>query len=393
MHEPVVFDRVAFAWVAANGTKSWSFVEITDAHGETVAVECQGLRTGDGREQVFSQFVERLRGVRIHRDCEVERLLGLTREEGKANSRVVSALATAVVEFQCRYSGLSMTEALGGEPKERQLLYANLNRYLRDVKKSRTPADFGEAAEGAVREGFTILKTDPFDEVRPTHTVDEIFEVASVSLERLAAMRSAAGDDVALQVDCHGAFNVETAIAIAPELERLGVTWFEDPVRHRDELEGLRTVAEQVGIPLAAGGDDYGEESVCRVGQYWSEVHDAGRHAVRGRRGCRAGGTGRRQARRADIVPQPIRAAVEPGERTRTRGYAKSSRAGTRAVGERLEGRPDRPAGDRGGRASRLARRDWNGRDDQLEDSRKRRRSALDAVATSRRASRMPRPA
>ena len=41
MHEPVVFDRVAFAWVAANGTKSWSFIEITDAHGETVTVECQ----------------------------------------------------------------------------------------------------------------------------------------------------------------------------------------------------------------------------------------------------------------------------------------------------------------------------------------------------------------
>ena len=265
MHEPVVFDRVAFAWVAANGTKSWSFVEITDANGETVTVECQGLRTGDGREHVFSQFIERLRGVRIHSDCEVERLLGLTSKEGKANSRVVSALATAVVEFQCRYSGLSMTEALGGKPKERQLLYANLNRYLRDVKKSRTPADFGEAAEGAAREGFTILKTDPFDEVRPTHTVDEIFEAAAVSLERLAAMRSAAGDDVALQVDCHGAFNVDTAIAIAPELERLGVMWFEDPVRHTDGVEGLRAVAEQVGIPIAAGGDDYGREPFARL--------------------------------------------------------------------------------------------------------------------------------
>ena len=133
------------------------------------------------------------------------------------------------------------------------------------VKKSRTPTDFGEAAEGAALEGFTILKTDPFDEVRPTHTVDEIFEVASVSLERLAAMRAAAGEDVALQVDCHGAFNVETAIAIGPELERLGVTWFEDPVRHTEELEGLRMVAEQVGIPLAAGGDDYGEERFAEL--------------------------------------------------------------------------------------------------------------------------------
>ena len=265
MPEPVVFDRITFAWVRANEVKSWSFVEITDANGETVAVECQGLRTVDDRERIFTEFVERLRGVPIPCDGEVERLLGLTREEAQANSRVVSALATAVVELQCRHSGLSMTKALGGEHKERQLLYANLNRYLRDVKKSRAPADFGEAAERAAREGFTILKTDPFDEVRPTHTVDEMFDVVSVSLERLAAMRSAAGDDVRLQVDCHGAFNVETAIAIAPELERLGVTWFEDPV-HRDfRPAGFRTVGEKVGIPLAAGGDDYGEETFAEL--------------------------------------------------------------------------------------------------------------------------------
>ena len=265
MHEPVIFDRVAFAWVAANGTKSWSFAEITDAHGETVIVECQGLRTVDGREWVLAEFVERLRGVRIHSDGDIERLLGLTREEGKTNSRVVSALATAVLELQCRYSGLGMTEALGGAPRKRQLLYANLNRYLRDVKKSRTPTDFGEAAEGAVREGFTILKTDPFDEVRPTHSVDEIADVASVSLERLAAMRAAAGDDTALQVDCHGAFNVGTAIAIAPELERLGVTWFEDPVRRARGAVELGMVREQVAIPLAAGGDDYGEETFAEL--------------------------------------------------------------------------------------------------------------------------------
>ena len=265
MHEPVIFDRIAFAWVAANGTKSWSFAEITDAHGETVIVECQGLRTVDGRERVLAEFVERLRGVRIHSDGDIERLLGLTRAEGKANSRVVSALATAVLELQCRYSGLGMTETLGGAPRKRQLLYANLNRYLRDVKKSRTPADFGEAAEGAAREGFTILKTDPFDEVRPTHSVDEIADVASVSLERLAAMRAAAGDDIALQVDCHGAFNVGTAIAIAPELERLGVTWFEDPVRRARGAGELRMVQEQVAIPLAAGGDDYGEETFAEL--------------------------------------------------------------------------------------------------------------------------------
>ena len=74
MPEPVVFDRIAFAWVAANEVKSWSFVEFTDANGETVAVECQGLRTVDDRERTFVEFVERLRGVPISNDdTDIER--------------------------------------------------------------------------------------------------------------------------------------------------------------------------------------------------------------------------------------------------------------------------------------------------------------------------------
>ncbi len=265
MLESVVFDRIAFAWVPVNEVKSWSFVEITDAKGETVIVECQGLRTVEGRDRTLAAFLERLRGIPVHADGDIERILGLTREEARANSRVVSALATAVLELQCRYTGRSLTEALGGKPRDRQLLYANLNRYLRDVQRNRSPTAFGEAAERAVGEGFSILKTDPFDEVRPTHLVEEIFDAASVSLERLAAMRSAVGDSVSLQVDCHGSFNVETAIAIGPKLERLGVTWFEDPI-HRDfRPDGFRTVREHVSIPLAAGGDDYGEETFAEL--------------------------------------------------------------------------------------------------------------------------------
>lgn len=269
MADPIVLEAVGFAWVPVHERKSWSFVEVTDAQGATATIECLNVRPGNGQDMVFAKFVEKLRCARIHSDKEIVDILRLAEHEARANSRVVSALATAVVELQCLYQGQSMTEALGGEPQDRQLLYANLNRYLRDVKRSRSPADFGEAAERAVREGFTILKTDPFDEVRPTHRVDEIRAVAALSLERLAAMRSAAGDGTALQVDCHGSFNVETAASIAPELERLGVTWFEDPVPRAGRAEDLREVAARVNIPLAAGGDDYGENA-------FAELVDAG---------------------------------------------------------------------------------------------------------------------
>ena len=71
----------------------------------------------------------------------------------------VSALRTGVSVIQAVKSGVSLTEALGGETRDSVPLYANINRGLFGTR--RTPADFAETAERAVREGF------PGGEVRP----------------------------------------------------------------------------------------------------------------------------------------------------------------------------------------------------------------------------------
>ena len=228
--KPVKFDSVEFGWVPASRVKSWSFALIRDVDGMEVVVEFQNSNPDDPRVAIFDQFVGKLRGVAIEQDNQVAGLLGITTEQAAANadySRPLSALSTAVIEFQCHYQDLSMTAALGGTQQQSQQLYANVNRFLNHVARARTPRDFAAAAERAATEGFTIAKVDPFDEVKRGLPVDEAVTLAQTGFDRLEAMGEAAGPDVALLVDCHGSFTLESMPVVAGRLQELGVTWLE----------------------------------------------------------------------------------------------------------------------------------------------------------------------
>jgi galactonate dehydratase len=264
MTDIVRFDQVEFGWVPASSMKSWSFAQIRDADGMSIVVELQNTKPDSPRATFFAELIGRLRGLPVEHDSQVGELLGITAGQAGADpdiSRTLSALSTAVIEFQCQYQGVNMTAALGGTPKRRQQLYANVNRFLSHTARARAPRDFAAAAERAATQGFTIIKVDPFDEVVRGRPVEETVALAQTGFARLTVMGEAAGPDVALLVDCHGAFSLEAMPVVAARLEELGVTWLEDPLHHRPKAEGLRKLLPTVDLPLVSGGDDYGEAS------------------------------------------------------------------------------------------------------------------------------------
>ncbi len=218
--EPVKLKSVEFGAVKVNDVKRWAFAAITDDKGTTATVEFPGAEE-ERRAVAIAEAVASLAGTAIRDESQIESLLRVDRNQIRSDwviRAAVGALRTAITELQCQHAGIGMTEALGGQPRDRVKLYANLNRYLRDVLKRRTPKDFGQAAERAVKAGFRHLKTDPFDEVGRARTTDDVLDAASMGFERLAAMRSAAGPD-------------------------------------------LGKIAEKVSIPVVAGGSTYGEDS------------------------------------------------------------------------------------------------------------------------------------
>ena len=75
-------------------------------------------------------------------------------------------------------------------------------------------------------------------------------------IQRLAAVRKAVGDDVAIYIDANNGYYPKQAIYMAKEFEQFQVGWFEEPVL-ADDIQGLAEIRRAIDIPLATGEHEY----------------------------------------------------------------------------------------------------------------------------------------
>ncbi|MEC3919009.1 enolase C-terminal domain-like protein [Nocardia sp. CDC160] len=71
-------------------------------------------------------------------------------------------------------------------------------------------------------------------------------------LERIALVDKLTGNDTQIMVDANGAYSPGEARRMGHELDRLGVTWFEEPVTS-DDPAGLRMVRDALRCDVTAG--------------------------------------------------------------------------------------------------------------------------------------------
>ena len=255
---PVRLDSVEFATVVVTPWTEWAFARMWAVGGAFADVEM----TADGDVvRLVAEQVDSLKGVSIRGEADVSRLLGVDERrltDDLALATALSAVRTGVSIIQAVEDGASLTESLGGETQDSVALYANINRGL--FVTSRTPVDFAKAAERAVDEGFRAVKCAPFDEVAPGDDSGGAVRQARSGTQRVAAVRDAVGSDVTLMVDCHGRFDVESAVVVAKELAELGVDWFEEPVRPNEHPTDSARIAARVPMTVAGGEMGYGEE-------------------------------------------------------------------------------------------------------------------------------------
>ena len=256
--DPVRLQSVEFASVVVTPWTEWTFARLRAERGAFADVEM----TADGDVfRLVTEMVGSLKGINIREEVDVSGLLGVDERRlsgDLATATAMSALRTGVSIIQAVEDGSTLTERLGGEKRGRVSLYANINRGL--FATSRTPDDFAKAAERAVGEGFRAVKCAPFDEVSPGDDSDEAVRKARFGIQRVTAVRDAMGPDVTLMVDCHGRFDVESAVAVAEEMAELGVDWFEEPVRPNEEPVDSARIAARVSMTVAGGEMGYGEE-------------------------------------------------------------------------------------------------------------------------------------
>ena len=261
MKYPIQLIAAVCSSVRVTQRTEWFFLEITDSDrfSEVVEITCgdDSFRAVD----FLTEMMDSLKGKSLNDEKEIASALNLEPRQllnDRPMAAAVSALRTAMIGLQARHQNKPMMEVLGGVVRESIPLYANINRSL--LGERRTAQDFASVAERAVKDGFSIVKCAPFDEVRPPTDPKEILAIAGPGLERVVAVRSAVGPDIKVLVDCHSRFETPTAKIIAVELANLGVGWFEEPLEPGDDPEGLSEVAGAAAMPLAGGESGYGKE-------------------------------------------------------------------------------------------------------------------------------------
>ncbi len=75
-------------------------------------------------------------------------------------------------------------------------------------------------------------------------------------LQLVEAVRQAIGPDIKLMVDANHAYTAREAIPLGRQLERLGVSWFEEPVAPEDR-QGYRDLCEALDMNIAGGEGEF----------------------------------------------------------------------------------------------------------------------------------------
>jgi muconate cycloisomerase len=145
-------------------------------------------------------------------------------------SEAKAAIEMALCDLEARALGVPVHALLGGRVKDA----VTLNAWIGTV----SPAQAAREALAWYERGFRTAKI-------------KVSGVADEGIERVAAVRAAVGDRLALRVDFNESLTVDQALAFIPRLEPYALTLVEQPIP-RDDIAGLARIRRAIAIPLMA---------------------------------------------------------------------------------------------------------------------------------------------
>jgi galactonate dehydratase len=176
----------------------------------------------------------------------------------------ISAIEQALWDIKGKALGVPVYELFGGRTRDKVRVYAN-GWY----GAARTPAQFAEAAQRPLRDGYRALKCYPLavaDENGLRHvsarSVDRDF--ANLAFEKVKALRSAVGADIELMLDLSGGLTSAETIRLCRRFEELDIAWIEEPADPFD-VGALKKISEHVNIPIAVGERIYTRHGFRRI--------------------------------------------------------------------------------------------------------------------------------
>lgn len=230
-----------FAVVPRTGQYA-SIVRVTDESGMTGIGEAWGLPMPEPAAAIVNRLFAPLV---LGRDADdIERIwselfeyaarFGYTRGH---MMEALSGLDIALWDLRARTRNVPLWRLLGGRRRERVPCYASPIMFLE------TPDESRAHARAFLDQGFQAIK------IKTGRGIE-------IDTAHVASVRDTVGPDVALMVDCNGAYDVASTIDLARELEPYRLTWIEEPVG-TERIDELAAIRKAIDTPIATGENDF----------------------------------------------------------------------------------------------------------------------------------------
>lgn len=223
------------------GGLPWMFVELLTDAGLT------GIAYSEGAGPVRSLIHDQLSDLVLGADpFETEKLWTNLFWRVRGNGRkgvafqAISLIDNAVWDLKAKALGVPLYRLLG--PAHDQVPVYGSGGWT-----NYTEQELVREQAGFVERGFPRTKMKVAKDFGRAERED---------IARLAAVRKALGDDVAIFVDANNGYYAKQAIRLAESFKDYNIGWFEEPVL-ADDIPGLAAIAKAISIPVATGEHEY----------------------------------------------------------------------------------------------------------------------------------------
>jgi len=155
---------------------------------------------------------------------------------GPILTSALSGIDQALWDIKGKALGVPVYELLGGPTRDRVRVYAH--------------GDSVDALKAGMAKGFTAFKTGPAKK-RPARYIETPAAV-EYAAEQFAELRRAAGKDIDIAIDFHGAISPATAKLLIKALEPYQPMFVEEPINCQ-EHDIMAEIARGTFLPIATG--------------------------------------------------------------------------------------------------------------------------------------------
>ena len=166
----------------------------------------------------------------------------------------ITGIENALYDISGKAMGVPVHQLLGGKFRDNIRLYADCH-----AGKGNTAEAYAEKARDVIAEGFTAVKFDVdfvsgdrLDQHNWTVGAREMTHI----IDLIRATREGIGYEVDLAIDCHGHFDMGSAITLARAIEDLRLMWLEEPVP-AENMDALAQVRAATSTLICTGENQY----------------------------------------------------------------------------------------------------------------------------------------